>query len=449
MPTGYPAAMLKALSNRRWPLLLFAACLALTLVLWASRAWVWIGVPPINEAREPFSDTLIHLATAVNCADGLGEWYGRACFVPNIDAVPRAQTYEPWLSLHRLGVDSLWHVQAIAVSMIALFYLAMCLCFRPRSLSEATLVLALLMTPGVQLAVERGNFDLLIAALLALAATLLARPLAGAGLLGIATLSLATMLKLYTGLACVLAWLIGSVRWRWLLPASLAGLVLAVLVVGPRELMILGQGAPEGATRFSTGARWLFLHAGTAWALAAIALATGVAMATWLHLRRLPMPIFRRWPLRLALFQLAALTALPLFLLKNSYDYRLVLWLPCLALPLAMLRQRPDMPACVGGAARPKHDVQADDEGAAAVAWRRLALAVIGLYLIIAGAELPASWLDALAQHIDSDWPNRAASTIGLAKQFASWMLAALLALLFAFVTFPGFVRSREARAAG
>lgn len=398
----------------RWPLAVLGACLALTLLLWALRAWVWIGVPPINEQRTPFSDTLTHLSTAVNCADGLGEWHGRACFLPNIDAVPRAQTYEPWLTIHRLGIDQHWQVQVIAVAMVLLFYLVLVLAFRPRGLAESALVLALLFTPAVQLGVERGNFDLMIATLLCLAAFLLADRRVGLALVGVATLSLATMLKLYTGLACLLAGALTPARRSVLLPAGVIGVILAVLVVGPRELVILGQGAPEGATRFSTGARWLLLHAGWAWAVAAPVLAAAVAALFWRGLRLAPRPAFVcRWPRRVLLFQLAALTALPLFLLKDSYDYRLVLWLPCLSLPLALLRA----------------------EAGVSRAWRRLAQAVIVAFVFVASVELPASWLDRLAISQELTWARPLAGSLALAKQFAAWLLSALLALIFFAIT--------------
>lgn len=404
-----PARMTATPSTRawRWTAALFLACIALTVLLWALRAWVWLGVAPVNAERTPFSDTLAHLATAVNCGNGLGTWYGRVCFVPDIETVPRAPTYEPWLLLYRLGVDSLWHVQAAAVLIIGLFYLAVALSFRPRGPAEAMLVLALLLTAGVQMGVERGNFDLLIAALLCLAGGLLGQGRAGAGLLGAATLSLASMLKLYTGLACASAWLVSRAPSRWLLPASLAALALAIAVVGPRELLILADGAPEGGTRFSTGARWLFLQAGTGWGMAAMAAAVSVTAAAGWRLRRVPTPAFSRWPRRSALFQLAFLTAVPLFLFKDSYDYRLVLWLPCLALPLAMLRwHRLPTP------------------------WRRLSIALLALFAFVSGIELPATWLDRLGHATAGDWPARLALALVYGKQFAAWILAGLLGLV-------------------
>ena len=84
----------------------------------------------------------------------------------------------------------------------------------------------------------------------------------------------------------------------------------------------------------------------------------------------------------------AVLVAVPLFLLKDSYDYRLVLWLPCLALPLAWLR---------GGVHRE---------------WRWLATAVLCLYLVTAGAEWPCVLLDRWARPAEPGWTTTAMSAL-------------------------------------
>jgi hypothetical protein len=394
--------------TRRWTAFVLVAAVLLTVLLWTLRAWVWLGVEPINAERTPWSDTLVHLGTAVNCANGLGQWHGRVCFVPNIDAVPRAQTYEPWLSLYRLGIDSEPEALAIAWAMVLAFCLAYALLLQPRTAGQALLALAVFLTAGVQLAIERGNFDLAVFVLLCLAALGLAERRAAPALAGIAALALATVLKLYTGLACLFAWLATPAPRRWSLPAGLAGVLLAVAVVGPRELLVLAGGAPEGATRFSTGARWLWLHAGPSWAVAALMLAAATALFVTIALLRVPAPVFARWPRRRTAFLLAFATAAPLFLLKDSYDYRLVLWLPCLALPFAWL-------------------------GNAAVArrWRCLGASLVALFLLVAGIELPCTWLDRLAAEGVS-WAAPLAQVLALLKQFAAWLLLALSAVLAA-----------------
>jgi len=305
-------------------------------------------------------------------------------------------------------VDDMTDVTVAAITIVIAFCAAFAFALRPRSPKEAALGLLIFATAGVQLAVERGNFDLLIAAMICLAGTLLASTRNRSALFGMAVLSVATMLKLYTGLACVLAGFVARRSWRIGIPASLAALAIAVAVVGPRELLILGQGAPEGGTRFSTGARWLFLHAGAMWGIGAIIVASIVTTLVGLRLHRRPLPALRQWPRRIAVFQIAFLTAVPLFLLKDSYDYRLVLWLPCLALPFAWLRI-----------------------GATDAAWRRLSITIIALFLVVAGIELPCTWLDAMAKGDAQHWSSALATALAYAKQFAAWLLVGLLSILF------------------
>lgn len=392
-----------------WPTLLFAACVLLAFALWASRGWVWLGVPPINAERTPFTDTSAQVESAMNCSNNLGEWYGTACFVPTIESVPRMQAYEPWLSFQRWGLlDNVAIVPWLGWAMVLLFSAAVAWTLRPASAGQALIGLGLFATSAVQLAIERGNFDLLIASLICLSGAALASRSPRAAVSGVLLLSLTTMLKLYTGLATLMAWTVSRLSWRVMLPVSLAALLLAVFVVGPRELLVLGQGAPEGATRFSTGARWLFLQVGTSAAIAAIAIALTIAALAAALLRHTPLPDPARWPRRVAVFQLAFLTAVPLFLLKDSYDYRFVLWLPCLALAMAWLRQ--------GTVARP---------------WRLLAIALLILFGFIAGVEMPAHWLDHLSA-AGHGWATRTAYALGLLKQFAAWILAALLTVLYA-----------------
>jgi hypothetical protein len=151
------------------------------------------------------------------------------------------------------------------------------------------------------------------------------------------------------------------------------------------------------------------LQAGWVWGTAAVLTALLASTWAWRRLRAQPWPDLARWPRRVVLFQIAFLTAVPLFLLKDSYDYRLVLWLPCLSLPFAWLRP-----------------------GAVDVRWRRFAIVLIALFLFVAGIELPCTWLDALADHSGMNWPNKVATVLAYAKQFAAWTLAGLLTLLFA-----------------
>jgi hypothetical protein len=344
--------------------LVVAVALAITFALWLTRGWVLIGVPHYDPQLKPFSDAYLVLWGPSN-AGGTGEWVSGACFIPSMAAEAHTQSYEPWFAFFA-GASAV-HVLPVAASMIALFYLAIAATMRPASAREAASACCYL-HPAV-LGWWSANFDLhrqtvrrpwrLLAS---------ERAVGAAG--GCLVLAFATMLKIYTGLAGALAWLVAPKR-RWsTVIAAVAGSVLAVAVLGPDTILVLGRGAPEGSTRFSTGAHWLLRNRGatSAWVtIAAALIATGASAAM---LARAPRPTFQAWPKRTAAFNVAFLVAVPLFFVKDSYDYRFVLWLPCLALPLAWLR------------------------GGVDVAWRRLAVATLALYFVTTSVELPCALLE-------------------------------------------------------
>ena len=244
-----------------WVATLLALAGGATFLLWLTRGWIAIGVPHFDPLLEPFSDADNVLGTPGLCAMGYGQWIDDVCFVPSLAAEAHAQAYEPWLTFFRWGLGS-EHIVPVSLMMIALFYLAVGMTLKPRRAGEVVVCLLLLATPAVQLGVERANFDLLICALICLAAGLLANGRAAAAVAGCLVLSLATMLKIYPGVACALAWTVVRSHRTRLLVASLCGTLLAIMVLGPQTIAVLGQGAPEGATRFSTGAHWLFRQRG-------------------------------------------------------------------------------------------------------------------------------------------------------------------------------------------
>ena len=418
---------LRTQSDKRWPAYasaLFALAVVATLCLWLTRGWAAIGVPHFDPLLIPFSDAENQLAPVEWCKAGRGEWVGGVCFVPSQADPTHAQTYEPWVTLGEWGLASA-HYDAIALAMIALFYLAFCLTMKPASAGELGLCLLLLATPAVQLGVERGNFDMLMNALICLAAWLLARPRPLAAAAGCLVLAIATMLKLYTGLACAFAWIVARTLRASTAIAAVAATVLAVAVLGPETIVVLGQGAPEGATRFSTGAHWLFRYRGIGSAVGTILFAAAVTGGMFAMLKQVPAPHFERWPNRKAAFDLAYLVAVPLFFLKDSYDYRFIVWLPCLALPLALLR---------GGV----HD-----------RWRAWAAATLALFLVATVTELPSHLLDLHALRSDTAWTAPAISALVCAKQAATWVLVGMLSLGFGFgltQKLPGFARQRPPR---
>jgi hypothetical protein len=403
MPTG-------ALRHWRWTFAVLALSLLATAALHQTRGWIWLGVPPIGAERPPFSDAAAHLTAADACAAGVGQWVAHVCFLPSIEAVTHSQTYEPWLSFQRWGLTGDLY-EPVGVVLIALFYLAIGLVFRPASLGEALLLLGFLFSAAVQLAVERANFDLLTSALLCLAAFGLSDRRAAFVALGCGALGAGTALKIYMGLASLCAGLLGrGARFVAIACAALAtGTAIAIL--GIDNIRALGRGAPEGATRFSTGAHWLLLHYGPAWVAAAALCALLAAATAWYALRSsaTAASLDQMHPRRTTLLQVAFLTAVPLFLLKDSYDYRFVLWLPCLALPIALLR---------------RSDLES--------AWRRTCVAMLVCGAIAFGAELPCRLLDDVQARSGATWLARIVEALVIAKQFSAWLLAGLLGAVFA-----------------
>jgi hypothetical protein len=411
-----------ASDENRWPgwtIAVFAIALIATFALYQTRGWIHLGVPPINTERVPFSDAAAQLDVADRCARGRGERIGRACFVPSVDVPTHSIAYEPWLTFARWGLKGANYFPA-AIAIIGLFYLAIVLSFRPDRASEAWWLLLFLFSAAVQLAIERANFDLLTCAILCAAAACLARPGWRAAAAGCALLGFDMSLKLYSGLASAFAWITRRDDRLRTAAFSLVATLGAIALLGLDAIAALGRHSPEGATRFSTGAHWLLRTHGIAWTVVAATLALAVASIAWRRLQPAPAVVaaFEREPQRVALLQIAFLTAVPLFLLMDSYDYRLVLWLPCLALPLALRR-----------------DTSLDR------AWRGAMLALLVLAAVLFCAELPCRWLDGV-----SGWPHALIEPLVLAKQFSAWALAALLGVVFARATVSQRERSVPAR---
>lgn len=326
-----------------WTATSFLTLCAATAGLYATRGWHWLGVPPIGPDRPPFSDAHAQLMAADACLAGAGTWIERVCFLPSIEVLPHAQSYEPWLLFSRLGLDH-EHYIAVGWIMAVAFYLATCLLFRPGTARETGLLAGLVLSPAVQLAVERANFDLLMATILIASGWLLARRRLAASVLACALLGLGTTLKIYSGLSTLFAWLTTRHPNRRIVAiVSACACLLAIAVLGPANIIVLGEGAPEGATRFSTGAHLTFdLYGPTGGSLvvaAAFALCVRASRSIWAQER--PTERISTLAPQAAVFTISWLSAVPLFLLKDSYDYRLVLWLPMLALAMRLAGGNP------------------------------------------------------------------------------------------------------------
>ncbi|MEO7323867.1 MAG: hypothetical protein ABIW82_03480 [Dokdonella sp.] len=390
-----------------WTLIVLAICLIVTVVLYRTHGWIWLGVPPIGEARMPFSDAAALLKAADACNAGVGQWFGHVCFMPSADAIPNALSYEPWLTFQRWGLSG-EHYIAVSAILISLFYLAFGLAFRPTRAGEAILLLVFLFSAAVQLAIERANFDLLTSATLCLSAWLLGHRRSTFAMLGCIALGVDTLFKIYAGLSCACAGITRRSDRVGITVFALLCSIAAIAFIGVDTIGALGHGAAEGGTRFATGAHWLWRQRGIAWMLAAATCALLVFALAWRILRNAVTPPWARYPRRTALMKIAFLTAIPLFLLKDSYDYRFVLWLPCLALPVALLR---------------RSDLEAS--------WRYFCIAILGLSAFVFCAELPCMLLDRFATPAVQGFSSLLISGITLTKQVATWNIAALLTVLF------------------
>lgn len=389
---------------RGWTLTLALSCLAITLALFLTRGWVHLGVPHFHPQLRPFTDTKAHLETAAGCRLGHGEWHGSACFVPDAVSVPRAQTYQPWLFLYDIGVLPYQHYAVVAWVMIVLFFFAYARLAAPTCAREALLALLIAFSAGVQFGIERGNFDLLIFSLMAFAAMALARPGRRGFVTGSVLLAVATALKLYTGAATALSWLAAR-QWHWRAAAVSALLLVAtVAVVGPAELLALGHEAPEGETRFSTGLPWLHQNLGAAATLALVTVVGAmVGFVAWRKRARWA-DALRRIPRGNVIgLHLSALSAVPLYMLKASYDYRFVIWLPAV---LALLK----LTGVRGGPA----------------------IGHIGLvlFLLAAGMELPLGLIEHWSHTVIAFDGLTMVATLLSIKQVAALALAAVIASL-------------------
>jgi hypothetical protein len=71
--------------------------------------------------------------------------------------------------------------------------------------------------------------------------------------------------------------------------------------------------------------------------------------------------------------------------------------------------------------------------GDAAARWRRLAMATLVLYLVVAGTELPCALLDRFASTGTAGWAGAAVGALIYAKQAATWLLVAALSVIFGY----------------
>jgi hypothetical protein len=213
-----------------------------------------VGVPAF---RFPFLDTHGELAIIECYRRGLDVYVSNPC-----DALGRVHVYTPlWFRFAALPIDTSW-TPVIGFGLALVFVASLLLLPAGRDGRAAGLICAAALSPAVAFALERGNVDLLMFVLAALAAALALRRLP-MRLLAFPVVVLAAALKVYPATLLVLA-----LRERLVLCLATAALSLAALVAyaaidaaGLREMLAVVPGGTPFIYAF--GARDLPLGLGS------------------------------------------------------------------------------------------------------------------------------------------------------------------------------------------
>jgi hypothetical protein len=392
-------------------LAVYFAVVAVARVLFDEDAWPFLGVPS--------EDTIFYDARNVAAAADCRR-LGHDPLVDNpCDPSGRPMNYpRMWLLLRFVGLHQS-HTPVFGAVVVLLFLASVLLLVGRLTLPQGALVAAALCSPAVMFAVERGNMDLVLFALMVLAVVAWQARSEATRLLSPALVLVAAAAKLYGAFALPAYALTGHRRWRWITAGAFA-LLAAYLAATADDLEKVAR-APEGGLLYSFGARILIGHlyhqvvpgewqGGTivAQAIAVVPLLVLTAGA-WLWARRRLAPgdadPAGTGGGALLAFHLGALIYLGTFATRKNGDYRLVFLLLTLPLLLAWASPRTREPR------------------------RRVARAGLA-------AVLAALWLGALSPYV------------GPADELASWVVAGLFVALLA-ATVPPLRRRRAGVPAG
>jgi hypothetical protein len=305
-------------------------------LLWGADVWRFLGVPT---GPSPFFDTR-NLTAALDCRrlgyDPLRESpcdpWGRPLNYPRI-----------WLALRWLGLNQS-HTDALAVVLIALFLVSIFLLMGRVSLGSGAVVAVAVCSPSVMFAIERGNMDIVVFALL-VAAVLAWRANAAGEISSPLVVLLAAMAKIYPVFALPAFLFVRRHRAALLaLACVLAFGVYAAVTLG--DIVANARIAPQGDYH-AYGARILpasIYHrfvperwqggAATKQLVAIVPVLVAAPLLWFAGRRRLPAedPDVASWT-RLSLW-IGALVFIGTFAVGNNFDYRLVFLL--LTLPQLM-----------------------------------------------------------------------------------------------------------------
>ncbi len=207
-----------------------------------------LGVHPINP---PFADLIAILAAGETHAAGLNAYANNP-----LDPLNRPHVYGPWwLVIGQFGAvraDAWWLGLLLAGSFLAVVVGVL----NPRNVRTTLMSLVWLASPPVLLALERGNNDLVIFILFAIAVWLVTRPAPVAPILAGGLLVLAAALKLYplVALPALASRPVARSRAWWMLGGT-AAICIIVLLSALADYQRTLTMAPEPFTIFGYGAK--------------------------------------------------------------------------------------------------------------------------------------------------------------------------------------------------
>jgi len=340
---GALAERLRGLATLKWSALVMLV-IAGVWTLSLSRPAVW-NVTGIGQSGVPFFDLYGLLAAGELAALG-----GNPYALNPLDPYLRPHVYTGWwLATGSIGLtraDTLW----LGRLQLALTLVAAIALIRPRRASEALFMIAVLASPALLMAVNRGNNDLVVFIVLCGALGCLRQAIPGFRLLGAIFVATAAVLKYYPLAAIGVALAARSRREFWLaIGATALVLLLAWPDLAP-GLASAGRFKPSPQGLYAFGAPALFialeLRSPNSWALAAGLLVA--ALSGWSTREQWKQPPGSAPPRTLDLeFFCGAALIVGCFSLGASYVYKMIfaVWLlPRLwtsgASPAATLRLR-------------------------------------------------------------------------------------------------------------
>lgn len=280
-----------------------------------ARVWSWWNIPVMQPT---FADLYVVTSGAESFA------HGHDPLVNNpFDPEQRRLNYpRVWQWLGVVGVRTI-HTVPLGILLSALFLGAVLLAVPTPSWSASWLVWCCMMAPAPLFAVERGNADLFIFFLLAVAIVA-----ARQWLLALAVIMAAFILKLYplAALALCMRYPPHRAVICWLLALCLA---IAYLILIRHDLALISSATPRGASQsYGVNVFWTQLaniHAQAglvvrymSWAATVLILCAGIYLA---HVRA---PLQLTPGTQLDAFRVGAAVYCGTFLLGNNWDYRLI-----------------------------------------------------------------------------------------------------------------------------